>query len=189
MKNNSSKKSSIKGNNNKSGKRQSLTNKKKNPKEMKTLKNPNDVIELGIYAGETLRSFLKKYGIKAFPDVLKYYNLSEEIMREYHCHLRPHKEETPAVDSAQDSIKEYYNTEDNTVATNEDDQADVEVEGNDALNTTDLVELDDNKWTSSRSDYENSALYDPEDDIADTRYYDKLMRGRGMALSQEIANL
>ena len=155
---------------------------------MKTLKNPNDVIEIGVFAGETLRSFLKNYGKKYFPVLLKYYNLSDEIMREYHCHLEPHKERTKAEVSVQDNIIDNNNAENNMVDTKEVDQVDLEVD--DALNNaSDLVELDDKKWTSSLSDYENSALYDPEDDMADSYYYDRIMRSQGMALHQEIANI
>lgn len=188
MKKNNSNQITMNSNNN-SGKRQAIAESKETPSKMKTLSNPSDVIELGIYAGETLRSFLKNHGKKAFPELLKYYNLSEEIMREYHCHLEPHKERPQAVASDKVSTTASTNVNDNMVASNVTSQVDVETESDDALNTTGLVELDDNKWTSSRSDYENCVLYDPEDDIADTNYYARRMKGYGRALQEDIANL
>ena len=125
MKKNNSNQITMNSNNN-SGKRQAIAESKETPSKMKTLSKPSDVIELGIYAGETLRSFLKNHGKKAFPELLKYYNLSEEIMREYHCHLEPHKERPQAVASDKVSTTASTNVNDNMVASNVTSQVDVE---------------------------------------------------------------
>ena len=53
-----------------------------------------------------------------------------------------------------------------------------EVACEDALNTSDCVEKDENEWTSSRYDYENYVLYDPEDDAPDTND-DRIMMAKG----------
>ena len=136
-------------------------------KKMKTLRFRNDEIELGVYAGDTLDEVLKKYGRKALPKLLKYYNLSEEIMRQYHCRLKPHKEERKEV-SAQNKTNERLKSEVSQVSTTVIDQLDMGFDCDNIHNTTDHVVKNENNWTSSRSDHENSVLYDPEDDQPET---------------------
>lgn len=48
-----------------------------------------DPIKIGEYSGETVESCVKKYGKRSLMEVLKYYNLSAEVQREYHFHLKP----------------------------------------------------------------------------------------------------
>ena len=59
---------------------------------MKTLK-MDDTIGIGVYVGETVRDCIRKYGRKSILEILKYYDLDEEILMEYHYRsLEPHKD-------------------------------------------------------------------------------------------------
>ena len=54
----------------------------------------DDTIRMGVYEGETVRDCIKKNGRRSILEILKYYDLDEEILRE--CHFRylgPHKDE------------------------------------------------------------------------------------------------
>ena len=44
----------------------------------------NDTIRMGVYSGEKLSDCIKKYGRKSILEILKYYDLSEDILEEYH---------------------------------------------------------------------------------------------------------
>ena len=141
----------------------------KNSRGMKSLYHPSTVIELGAYAGKTFGYVLKCFGKKAFPELLQYYRISSRIMGEYHCTLKPHveknheEETTPVNNSVTMSMDEGW-----VVDTNEAEWGEKVTNSTDALDTADCIELDDNKWTTSRSDYENNVLYDPEDDVPHT---------------------
>lgn len=141
----------------------------KNSRGMKLLYHPSTVIELGVYAGKSFGYVLKQFGKKAFPELLRYYRISSRIMEEYHCTLKPHVEKTQKVDhtsvnnNATVSLDEGW-----VVSTNVTEQSEKVINSTDALDTADRIELDDNKWTRSRSDYENNVLYDPEDDVPDS---------------------
>ena len=154
-------------NNGKSGKRPAFHH-SKDSRGMKLLYHPSTVIEHGIYAGLTFGYVIERYGKKAFIDLLKYYRISSRIMMENHCTLKPHKEktqeETPVLDRTTVSVE----VEDCQVMTDVTSQNDQEVCSQDALSTTDCVELDDDRWITSRSDYESGVLFDPEDDVPDT---------------------
>ena len=145
----------------KPGKRLASDSRKEN--KMKTLSSRNDRIELGVYAGETLYTVLMKYGKKALPKLLRYYNLSEEIMKQYHCHLEPHKEDR-AAESTRSKTNVSLNGKVSQVTTIVMDPVDMGLDSDDNCDTTGRVANDENNWTSSRSDYENGVLYDPEDD-------------------------
>ena len=140
----------------------------KNSKGMLLLYRPSTMILTGKYAGMTFGSVLKRYGKKALPELLKYYRISSTIMDQYHCTLKPHDGKSLAVVPIQDKVLAQENS---LVAT----EASVSVtkpvakvvEGTDALDTANRVEIDDNRWTSSRSDFENGVLYDPEDELPD----------------------
>ena len=54
------------------------------------------IIEIGENAGETVESCVRKYGKKSLMNVLRYYNLEDEVMEKYGIRLKPHVEsETP----------------------------------------------------------------------------------------------
>jgi hypothetical protein len=178
--------SSNTNNNGKSGKRPAFHH-SKNSRGMKLLYHPSTVIEHGIYAGLTFGYVLERYGKKAFIDLLKYYRISSRIMMENHCTLKPHKERTQEESPVQATTNVSLAPEDSPVATDVTAQIDNEALGHDTLNTTDHVELDDDRWTVSRSDYENDVLYDPEDDVPDS-YLDELLAGGGMAHSRTKRN-
>ena len=160
----------------KPGKRPAPASRKE--KKMKTLRFRNDEIELGVYAGETLYSALKKYGKKALPGLLKYYNLSDEIMRKYHCRLKPHEEKQEAV-SAQNKTNVRLKGEVSQVNTNVMDLDDMGFDSNDTHDTSGHVMNDENNWTSSHSDYENGVLFDPEDDQPETEEEKSMMAAGG----------
>ena len=136
-------------------------------KTMKTLRSRTDEIELGVYAGETLYTVLKTYGKRALPELLKYYNLSEEILRQYHCRLKPHEEKQEAV-SAQNKTNVHVKGEVSQATTTMIDQGHMGYDRDDTHDTTGRIVNDENNWTSSRSDHENGVLYDPEDDQPET---------------------
>lgn len=43
-----------------------------------------DTIGMGVYVGETVKDCLKKNGRKSILEILKYYDLDEDILKEYH---------------------------------------------------------------------------------------------------------
>lgn len=147
----------------------------KNSRGMKLLYHPSTVITVGKYAGKTFGYILKTFGKKAFPELLKYYRICSRIMIENHCTLKPHQEMTSRELASNDKVTVPMIEEDASGAAdvNVSDQVTKVVDYCDALDTIDLVEIDDNKWASSRSDYENNVLYDPEDDMPDS-YIDDL---------------
>ena len=140
----------------------------KNSRGMKVLWHPSSVITTGKYAGMTFGFVLKYYGKKALPELLKYYRISSTIMDQYHCTLKPHDDksqaEVPNTDKLLAQEKSLVATEASVSVTK---AVAKDVEGTDALDTANRVEIDDHRWTSSRSDYENGVLYDPEDDMPD----------------------
>lgn len=135
-------------------------------KNMKVLANPNDKIEVGIYAGETLHSILKYYGKKAFPEILRYYDISDEILKEHHCQLVPHEDRSEEAVPVQDWTKTNMKEDESLVDVT--DQDEMTIEGEETPILTGNIADDYNSWTSSRSDYENNVLYDPEDDLPNT---------------------
>ena len=53
----------------------------------------DDTIKMGVYAGEKLSECIKKYGKKSLLEVLKYYELDDELSRKYY-----HKKEDQKVE-------------------------------------------------------------------------------------------
>lgn len=51
-----------------------------------------DTIRIGVYAGEKLSECIKKYGRKSILEILKYYDLSEDILEEYHYKSLEHQD-------------------------------------------------------------------------------------------------
>lgn len=51
---------------------------------MVLLRKKTEKIQMGGYSGETLESCVKKYGRKSILEVLKYYEISDELLSEYH---------------------------------------------------------------------------------------------------------
>ena len=140
----------------------------KNSKGMMLLYRASTMIQTGKYAGMTFGSVLKLYGKKALPELLKYYRISSTIMDKYHCTLKPHDNKSladvPIQDKALAQEKSLVATEASVSVTKPIAKV---AKGTDALDTANRVEIDDHHWTSSRSDYENNVLYDPEDDMPD----------------------
>jgi len=140
----------------------------------------SDTIETGIYAGMTVKSCLNFYGKRAIPEILKYYDLSPEIMKEYHCHLQPHEEKVPVVKTEKERCCEM--TQDSVI---EPSYVTDITDSEDAFDTEDLVNLDDNdSWVSDLIELRNNILYDPEDDMVDSAYYDNLTDGSGVRLNK-----
>ena len=77
---------------------------------MKCLK-MDDTIRIGVYEGETVKDCIRKYGRKSILEILKYYDLDEEILREYHYRsLEPHKDNSEKDMNELDWIQEILNT-------------------------------------------------------------------------------
>lgn len=79
---------------------------------MKILK-MDDTIRMGVYEGETVRECIKKNGRRSILEILKYYDLDEDILRE--CHFRyqgPHKDEQNVQETVSVSVpvEEDYET-------------------------------------------------------------------------------
>ena len=151
----------------------------KNSRGMKLLCHPSTMIELGKFAGMTFGDVLKRFGKKALPELLKYYRISSTIMEKYHCTLKPHKEKSQTAMSVQNKthLQENNLTVPETVV-NVTNQVAKVAESTDALDTTNLVEIDDPHWTSSWSDHVNGVLFDAEDDVPDA-FNENLFMGCG----------
>lgn len=113
---------------------------------MKVLK-MDDTIGMGVYVGETVKDCIKKNGRKSILEILKYYDLDENILKECHYKsLGTHQENPNQVKnkvqvSKTDPVEEFVTT------------------------TT----LDEEYLDQEEMDYENDywntpVLYDPEDD-------------------------
>ena len=152
----------------------------KNSRGMKLLWHPSTVITTGKFAGWSFGDVLKKFGKTALPELLKYYRISSTIMDKYHCTLKPHDDKSPAAMVGQNKPLLQENNpvvpESGVSVTN---QVAKVAESTDALDSANRVEIDDPRWTSSRSDYENNILYDPEDDVPDAFNENLFMGGGG----------
>lgn len=109
-------------------------------------------------------TFLRKYGKDGVIELLSYYDLDEEILKEYHIHLQTHAErarrekenahkvKTEQLNKVQDctSVSSYEEEVYETTAT--------EVDEDDCI-------------TLEEEDYMNSVLYDSEDDPVDSSFY------------------
>ena len=135
---------------------------------MKTL-GYSDIIEVGLYAGSMLKTVLAYYGKMAFLEILKYYNVDDDIMKEYHCHMPATKEEKMAWEQKKTSKKVHMKSavhaskktsEDVLNAMLEEYSADPVVSA-----TTDS---EDDSWENYG--YYCDVMYDPEDDPSDTFY-------------------
>lgn len=123
---------------------------------MKCLK-MDDTIGMGVYVGETVKDCIKKNGRKSILEILKYYDLDENILKE--CHYK-------SLGTHQENLNQ--------------------VKNNVQVSKTDPVEefvtttsLDEEYLDQEEIDYENDywntpVLYDPEDDdeFADPLYRD-----------------
>lgn len=134
---------------------------------MKTLKYRTDIIEVGENAGETLYTCLAKYGRKAILELLKYYDIDDAILEAYHYRRCSSK--------AKDETEYEMTTPEWAVApstmTYEEESIDFSelVNCDDALNTSDIVELDDDTcWETTMVDCKENVLYDSEDDSMDS---------------------
>ena len=78
---------------------------------MKILK-IDDTIGMGVYVGETVRDCIKKNGRRSILEILKYYDLDENILLEYHFrYLGPHKDEQEKQINVQEISNDYVPVE------------------------------------------------------------------------------
>ena len=71
---------------------------------MKSLR-MDDTIGIGVYVGETVRDCIRKYGRKSILEILKYYDLDENILKM--CHFRSLDKDNPEKDNKeQDWVQE-----------------------------------------------------------------------------------
>ncbi len=69
----------------------------------------NDTIGMGVYVGETVKDCLKKNGRKSILEILKYYDLDEEILKEYHYrYLGIHQDYPGDSDKKVQELEETY---------------------------------------------------------------------------------
>lgn len=54
-----------------------------------------DTIEKGVYAGLTVKDCISIYGRRSIIEILKYYNLDEQILRAYHFHSEGKHKDKP----------------------------------------------------------------------------------------------
>ena len=143
----------------------------------------SDKIDKGIYAGETVRPCLKRYGKKAIKELLKYYDFCEAIMLDYHFHLRPHEDNT--VKAEETVVKKTVAKKAKVAkkimevemeAAKEAAMEDIESSGEDVLELPGNIGLDLNNWVAIRTNRKSGVLYDPEDDPEDA-YHDTLKDG------------
>ena len=115
-----------------------------------------DLIEMGENTGETVETCVKRFGKKSLLNVLKYYNLSEDVQMMYHFHLNQHQENPNLVEnkvqvSKTDPVEEFVTT-----------------------TTLDEEYLDQEEMDFENDYWNTPVLYDPEDDdeFADPLYKD-----------------
>ncbi len=71
----------------------------------------DDTIRIGVYEGETVKDCIRKYGRKSILEILKYYDLDEKILIEYHYRsLEPHKDNPEVDKKEQDWVQELLDT-------------------------------------------------------------------------------
>lgn len=79
--------------------------------------NENDTIKMGVYCGMTVRECIKRYGKKALLEVLKYYDLNDELSRRFY-----HKKDGQKVEvqNFENKNEEYPYPWEGTASNNED---------------------------------------------------------------------
>lgn len=107
-------------------------------------------------------TYLKKYGKDGVIRLLHYYDLDEEILKEYHIHKQTPEEKTRRENEK--LVKGKTEVQDCiSVSTLEED----------IFETTDTEIVEDDYRTPdyNKEDHMNSVLYDPEDDPVDSSFY------------------
>lgn len=86
-----------------------------------------DTIRIGVYAGETVKDCIKKYGKKSLLEVLMYYDLDDELSRKYYHKKDDQKVEVQTIEmkdeeyphpwegSTERNYQEYFETYDEMV--------------------------------------------------------------------------
>jgi hypothetical protein len=128
-----------------------------------------DKTQEGLFPNKNIRrvkTILKKFGKKGVIRLLHYYDLDEEILKEYHIHKqtpdekirreneRLEKEKSEQMTTVQDATSVFALEEEVFETT-----------------TTEVVEDDYKNTDANQEDYINSVLYDPEDDPVDSSFY------------------
>ena len=74
----------------------------------------NDTIEKGVFAGLTVKDCIKTYGRRSILELLKYYNLDENILKANHFHSkRRHKDNSNGSNTQDyDEVRLEYNRND-----------------------------------------------------------------------------
>lgn len=114
----------------------------------------DDTIRIGVYEGETVKDCIRKYGRKSILEILKYYDLDEEILKEYHYRSLDSHKDSPE-ENGQDWIQELLDSPVPvggsfvTTTTQDEDEE-----------TLDLYQ----EYENDLDCYDNSVSYDPEDD-------------------------
>ena len=111
-----------------------------------------DTIEIGVYSGETVEDCIKKYGRKSILEILKYYDLDENILKL--CHFRslePNKDnpEENGQDWTQEILDSPFTGGESFVTTTTQDEE-----------TLDLYQ----EYENDLDCYDNPVSYDPEED-------------------------
>ena len=109
---------------------------------MKILK-MDDTIGMGVYVGETVKDCIRKNGRESILDILKYYDLDENILKEYHYRSLGTHQDNPDDKVSKDEMLEQTFVTSSTLYMDEEFLEPVE-------------EVDD-YW-------DTPFLYDPEDD-------------------------
>ena len=102
-----------------------------------------DTIGMGVYVGETVKDCIKKNGRESILDILKYYDLDENILTEYHYRSLGTHQDNPDDKVSKDEMLEQTFVTSSTLDMDEEYLEPVE-------------EVDD-YW-------DTPVLYDPEDD-------------------------
>jgi len=118
---------------------------------MKFLK-MGDTIGIGVYSGETVEDCIKKYGRKSILEILKYYDLDENILKM--CHFKSLDKDNPE-ENGQDWIQELL---------------DFPVPVGETFETTTTQDVDEEtldlyqEYENDLDCYDNPVSYDPEED-------------------------
>lgn len=111
-----------------------------------------DTIGIGVYSGETVEDCIKKYGRKSILEILKYYDLDENILKR--CHFRSLDMDNPeenGQDWTQEILESPFTGGESFVTTTTQDEDE---------ETLDLYQ----EYENDLDCYDNPVSYDPEDD-------------------------
>ena len=122
---------------------------------MKVLK-MGDTIGMGVYVGETVKDCIRKNGRESILDILKYYDLDENILKEYHYRSLGTHQDNPGDKVSKDEMVEQTFVTSSTLDMDEEYLEPVEEEVDDYWDTPFLYDPEDDDEFGDHWGYGNS---------------------------------